>query len=168
LALFRDSSFVIRHSVNARFAYLERFPSFDKRFAIGKWRFDRRDITAPIFSIRNPERRATTRYWGHAYRRTVHYLPEEKELLEDARTRAKGKLGADIVAALMNGPLHRFPSAYQAVYVGLRCGKRGSIMHAHFAGMAAHCFRDKQVFPITSVLPRTRTTFSAAVRKRTG
>jgi glycosyltransferase involved in cell wall biosynthesis len=83
----------------------------------------------------------------------VHYLPDEKELLEEVRRAAKkGKLDADIVAALNEwGRRTDFLRLYQAVHVGLRLRQIGiDHVHAHFAGMAARtAFWINKFFSIT-------------------
>lgn len=124
-----------------RFAYLfERFPSFGQTFCYREVaELDRQDIASPIFSIRNPKDEPT-QDWDLRIVERVHYLPDEKELLEDVRRAAKKrKLGADIVAVLDEwGRRTDFLRLYQAVYVGLRLRKMGiDHVHAHFAGMAA-------------------------------
>ena len=100
---------------------------------------DRQDIAAPIFSIRNPKGEPP-QDWDRRIVERVHYLPEEKELLEEVRRAAKkGKIGTDIVAALDEwGRRTDFLRLHQAVYVGLRMREMGiNHVHAHFAGMAA-------------------------------
>jgi len=85
-----------------RFAYLfERFPSFGQTFCYREVaELDRQDIAPPIFSIRNPKDEPP-QDWDARIVERVHYLPDEKELLEEVRrAEKKGKLGADIVAAL--------------------------------------------------------------------
>jgi len=83
----------------------------------------------------------------------VHYLPDEKELLEEVRRAAKkGKLGAHIVAALDEWSRRTdFLRLYQAIYVGLRLGTMEiNHVHAHFAGMAARtAFWINKFFSIT-------------------
>ena len=83
----------------------------------------------------------------------VHYLPEEKGLLEDVRRASKKrKLSADIVAALDEwGRRPDFLRLYQAAYVGLRLRQMGiDHVHAHFAGMAARtAFWLNNFFPIS-------------------
>jgi colanic acid/amylovoran biosynthesis glycosyltransferase len=125
----------------ARFAYLfERFPSFGQTFCYREVaELDRQDITPPIFSIRNPKDEPP-QDWDTRIVQRVHYLPEEKELLEEVRHAAKkGKISADIIAALDEwGRRTDFLRLYQAVYVGLRLRQMGiDHVHAHFAGMAA-------------------------------
>jgi len=124
-----------------RFAYLfERFPSFGQTFCYREVaEMDRQDIAAPIFSIRNPKGEPP-QDWDRRIVERVHYLPEEKELLEEVRRAAKkGKIGTDIVAALDEwGRRTDFLRLHQAVYVGLRMREMGiNHVHAHFAGMAA-------------------------------
>lgn len=100
---------------------------------------DRQDIAAPIFSIRNPKDEPP-QDWDRRIVERVHYLPEEKELLEQVRLAAtKQKVSADIVAALDEwGRRTDFLRLYQAVYIGLRLREMGiDHVHAHFAGMAA-------------------------------
>jgi len=138
----------------ARFAYLfERFPSFGQTFCYREVaELDRQDIAPPIFSIRNPKDEPP-QDWDRRIVERVHYLPEEKGLLDEVR-RAQGKqrLSAGIVAALDEwGRRTDFLRLYQAVYVGLRLQKMGiDHVHAHFAGMAARtAFWINKFFPIT-------------------
>src|SRR5438067_11821456 len=124
-----------------RFAYLfERFPSFGQTFCYREVaELDRQDIAAPIFSIRNPKDEPP-QDWDTRIVERVHYLPEEKELLEDVRHDVKKrKLGTDIIDALDEwGRRTDFLRLYQAVYVGRRLRKMGiDHVHAHFAGMAS-------------------------------
>src|SRR5216117_4413338 len=137
-----------------RFAYLfERFPSFGQTFCYREVaELDRQDIVPPIFSIRNPKDEPP-QDWDTRIVERVHYLPEEKELLEDVRRAAKKrKLGADIVAALDEWDRRTdFLRLYQAIYVGLRLRQMGIYhVHAHFAGMAARtAFWINKFFSIT-------------------
>src|SRR4029077_18017428 len=137
-----------------RFAYLfERFPSFGQTFCYREVaELDRQDIVPPIFSIRNPKDEPP-QDWDTRIVERVHYLPEERELLEDVRRAAKKrKLGVDIVAALDEwGRRSDFLRLYQAIYVGLRLQQMGiDHVHAHFAGMAARtAFWINKFFPIT-------------------
>jgi colanic acid/amylovoran biosynthesis glycosyltransferase len=123
------------------FAYLfERFPSFGQTFCYREVaELDRQGITPPIFSIRNPKDEPSQDWDTHIVKR-VHYLPEEKELLDDVRRASKkGKITSEIVAVLDEwGRRSDFLRLYQAVYVGLRLQQSGvRHVHAHFAGMAA-------------------------------
>ena len=106
-----------------QFAYLfERFPSFGQTFCYREVaELDRQDITPPIFSIRNPKDEPP-QDWDTRIVERVHYLPEEKELLEVVRRDLKKrKLDPDIVAAVDEwGRRTDFLRLYQAVYVGLR------------------------------------------------
>ena len=136
------------------FAYLfERFPSFGQTFCYREVaELDRQDITPPIFSIRNPKDEPS-QDWDTRIVKRVHYLPEEKELLDDVRRASKkGKVTSEIVAALDEwGRRTDFLRLYQAVYVGLRLQQSGvRHVHAHFAGMAARtAFWIHKFFPIT-------------------
>ena len=123
------------------FAYLfERFPSFGQTFCYREVaELDRQDITPPIFSIRNPKDEPS-QDWDTRIVKRVHYLPEEKELLDDVRRASKKRdVTSGIVAALDEwGRRTDFLRLYQAVYVGLRLQQSGvRHVHAHFAGMAA-------------------------------
>jgi colanic acid/amylovoran biosynthesis glycosyltransferase len=125
----------------ARFAYLfERFPSFGQTFCYREVaELDRQHIAPPIFSIRNPKDEPP-QDWDTRIVERVHYLPEEKELLEHVRRAAKErKVGAGIIAALDEwGRRTDFLRLHQAVYVGLRLREMEiDHVHAHFAGMAA-------------------------------
>jgi colanic acid/amylovoran biosynthesis glycosyltransferase len=125
----------------ARFAYLfERFPSFGQTFCYREVaELDRQDVVPPIFSIRNPKDEPP-QDWDTRIVERVHYLPDEKELLEEVRSAAKKrKIGADVVGALDEwGRRTDFLRLYQAIYIGLRLRKMGiDHVHAHFAGMAA-------------------------------
>ena len=137
-----------------QFAYLfERFPSFGQTFCYREVaELDRQDITPPIFSIRNPKDEPP-QDWDTRIVERVHYLPEEKELLEVVRRDVKKrKLDPDIVAAVDEwGRRTDFLRLYQAVYVGLRLRKMGiDHVHAHFAGMAARtAFWINKFFSIT-------------------
>jgi colanic acid/amylovoran biosynthesis glycosyltransferase len=138
----------------AAFAYLfERFPSFGQTFCYREVaELYRQGVAAPIFSIRNPKDEPA-QDWNARIVQRVHYLPEEKELLEDVRRASKkGKLAPEIVAALDEwGRRTDFLRLYQAVYVGLRLQELGiHHVHAHFAGMAARtAFWIAKFFPIT-------------------
>ena len=138
----------------ARFAYLlERFPSFGQTFCYREVaELDRQDVAPPVFSIRNPKDEPP-QDWDPRIVEQVHYLPEEKELLEEVRHAAKKRLlGTDVIAALDEwGRRTDFLRLYQAVYVGLRLRKMGvDHVHAHFAGMAARtAFWIKKFFSVT-------------------
>ena len=138
----------------APFAYLfERFPSFGQTFCYREVaELYRQGITPPIFSIRNPKDEPA-QDWESRIVGRVHYLPQEKELLDDVRLASKkGKLTPEIVAALDDwGRRTDFLRLYQAVYVGLRLQEAGiGHVHVHFAGMAARtAFWIAKFFPIT-------------------
>lgn len=123
------------------FAYLfERFPSFGQTFCYREVaELARQGIHPPIFSIRTPKDEPPQN-WDVSIVRSVHYLPEESELLDDVRrTSKKRKLTSEIVSALDEwGRRTDFLRLYQAVYIGLRLQElRIHHVHAHFAGMAA-------------------------------
>src|SRR5205809_1194688 len=138
----------------SQFAYLfERFPSFGQTFCYREVaELARQRITPPIFSIRNPKDKPP-QDWDARIAKRVHYLPEERELLDDVRRASKNrKLTPEIVAALDEwGRRSDFLRLYQAVYVGLRLQEMGiGHVHAHFAGMAARtAFWINKFFPIT-------------------
>jgi colanic acid/amylovoran biosynthesis glycosyltransferase len=138
----------------APFAYLfERFPSFGQTFCYREVaELYRQGISPAIFSIRNPKNEPP-QDWDARIVKHVHYLPEEKELLEDVqRASKKRKLAPEIIAALDEwGRRTDFLRLYQAVYVGLRLREAGiSHVHAHFAGMAARtAFWIARFFPIS-------------------
>ncbi|HEX4696631.1 MAG TPA: glycosyltransferase family 4 protein [Candidatus Udaeobacter sp.] len=151
--------FVIRHSgfvisLMPHFAYLfERFPSFGQTFCYREVaELVRQGVTPPIFSIRNPKDEPQ-QDWDPRIVERVHYLPEEKDLLEDIRRSSKKrKLAPEIVAALDEWDRRTdFLRLHQAVYVGLRLQEMGiPHVHAHFAGMAARTgFWINKFFPIT-------------------
>src|ERR1044072_6717720 len=86
----------------AMFAYLfERFPSFGQTFCYREVEeLYRQGITPLIFSIRNPKDEPP-QDWGARVVGRVHYLPDEKELLDQVqRASKKGKLTPEIIAAL--------------------------------------------------------------------
>jgi colanic acid/amylovoran biosynthesis glycosyltransferase len=138
----------------APFAYLfERFPSFGQTFCYREVaELYGQGITPPIFSIRNPKDEPA-QDWDDRIVQRAHYLPEEKELLDDVgRASKKGRLTSEIIAALNEwGRRTDFLRLYQAVYVGLRLQQAGiSHVHAHFAGMAARtAFWIAKFFPVT-------------------
>jgi len=138
----------------ANFAYLfERFPSFGQTFCYREVaELARQGVAPPMFSIRNPKDEPP-QDWDARIVKRVHYLPEEKELLDDVRKASKKrKLTPEIVAALDEwGRRTDFLRLYQAVYVGLRLQEMGiSHVHAHFTGMAARtAFWVHRFFPVT-------------------
>jgi colanic acid/amylovoran biosynthesis glycosyltransferase len=150
--VIRHSSFVI--SLMFQFAYLfERFPSFGQTFCYREVaELARQGVTPPIFSIRNPKDEPA-QDWDARIVERVHYLPQEKELLDEVRSASKKrKLTSEIVAALDEwGRRTDFLRLYQAVYVGLRLQEMGiGHVHAHFMGMAARtAFWIHKFFPVT-------------------
>jgi glycosyltransferase involved in cell wall biosynthesis len=138
----------------APFAYLfERFPSFGQTFCYREVaEIYRQGVAASIFSIRNPKDEPA-QDWDVRIVQRAHYLPEERELLDDVRRASKkGRLAREIIAALDEwGRRTDFLRLYQAIYVGLRLQEAGiSHVHAHFAGMAARtAFWMAKFFPIT-------------------
>jgi colanic acid/amylovoran biosynthesis glycosyltransferase len=137
----------------ALFAYLfERFPSFGQTFCYREVaELYRQGTKPPIFSIRDPKDEPP-QDWDTRIIRGVHYLPEEKELLEEVQRASKKRLNPAILAALDEwGRRTDFLRLYQAVYVGLRLQDLGiGHVHAHFAGMAARtAFWIAKFFPIT-------------------
>jgi len=138
----------------SQFAYLfERFPSFGQTFCYREVvEIVRQGITPPIFSIRNPSDEPP-QDWDARIVNRVHYLPEEKELLDDVRRASKKQnLDSEIIDALDEwGRRTDFLRLYQAVYVGLRLREMGiGHVHAHFMGMAARtAFWIQKFFPIT-------------------
>src|SRR5438093_4128764 len=138
----------------ANFAYLfERFPSFGQTFCYREVvELARQGITPPIFSIRNPSDEPP-QDWDARIVNRVHYLPEEKELLDDVRRASKKQnLDSEIIDALDEwGRRTDFLRLYQAVSVGLRLREMGiGHVHAHFMGMAARtAFWIHKFFPVT-------------------
>ncbi len=138
----------------ANFAYLfERFPSFGQTFCYREVaELAQQGITPPIFSIRNP-RNEPRQDWDVRIVDRIHYLPEEKELLDYVQRASKQrKLTSEIVAALDEwGRRTDFLRLYQAVYIGLHLQQLGiRHVHAHFAGMAARtAFWVHRFFPVT-------------------
>jgi colanic acid/amylovoran biosynthesis glycosyltransferase len=137
-----------------QFAYLfERFPSFGQTFCYREVaELDRQGVVPPIFSIREPKDEPP-QDWDERIANHVHYLPEEKELLDDVRRASKkGEVTGEIIAVLDEwGRRRDFLRLYQAVYVGLRLQKIGvRHVHAHFAGLAARtAFWIGRFFPIS-------------------
>ena len=124
-----------------QFAYLfERFPSFGQTFCYREVaELARQGVMPPIFSIRKP-RDKPSQDWDKQIVERVHYLPEEKELLDEVRRASqKQKITREVIAALDEwGRRTDFLRLYQAVYIGLRLQRMGiAHAHAHFAGMAA-------------------------------
>jgi colanic acid/amylovoran biosynthesis glycosyltransferase len=125
----------------SQFAYLfERFPSFGQTFCYREVaELDRQGVAPPIFGIRSPKDEPP-QDWDMRIVERIHYLPDEKDLLEDVRHASKKrKLNPEIVAAMGEwGRRTDFLRLYQAVYVGVRLREMGiRHVHAHFAGMAA-------------------------------
>src|SRR5436190_21746143 len=138
----------------ANFAYLfERFPPYGETFCNREVaEVDRQGVASPIFSIRKPKDEPPQE-WDPRIIELVHYVPDEKELLNDVRSASKKrKLTPEIVGALDDwGRRTDFLRLYQAVYVGLRLQELGvRHVHAHFAGMAARtAFWIHRFFPMT-------------------
>src|SRR5205809_3173925 len=138
----------------ANFAYLfERFPSFGQTFCYREVaELAQQGITPPIFSIRNP-RNEPRQDWDVRIVDRIHYLPEEKELLDYVQRASKQrKLMSEIVAALDEwGRRTDFLRLYQAAYIGLHLQQLGiRHVHAHFAGIAARtAFWIHRFFPVT-------------------
>src|ERR1700693_4734047 len=137
-----------------KFAYLfERFPSFGQTFCYREVaELAQQGITPPIFSIRNPKDEPP-QDWDNRILKRVHYLPEEKELLDNVRSASRRqKLTPEIVSALDEwGRRTDFLRLYQAVYVGLRMQEmRIGHVNAHLTGMVArNAFWIHKFFPIT-------------------
>jgi colanic acid/amylovoran biosynthesis glycosyltransferase len=124
-----------------KFAYLfERFPSFGQTFCYREVaELAQQGVRPPVFAIRKPKDEPP-QDWDEGIVQRVHYLPEEKELVDDVRRASKkGKLTGEVIAALDEwGRRPDFLRLHQAVYVGLRLQEMEiGHVHAHFAGMAA-------------------------------
>src|SRR6266699_6055302 len=137
-----------------QFAYLfERFPSFGQTFCYREVaELAQQGVRSPVFAIRKRKDEPLQDWDEHIVQR-VHYLPEEKELLDDVRRASKkGKLTGEVIAALDEwGRRPDFLRLHQAVYVGLRLQEiEIGHVHAHFAGMAARtAFWIQRFFPIS-------------------
>src|SRR6266702_274982 len=84
------------------FAYLfERFPSFGQTFCYREVaELARQGVNSPIFAIRNPKNEPP-QDWDPRIVERVHYLPDEEQLLREARRASKkGKLTGDVIAVL--------------------------------------------------------------------
>jgi len=138
----------------APFAYLfERFRSFGQTFCYREVaEVYRQGVAPPIFSIRNPKGEPA-QDWDARIVKRVHYLPEEKELLEEVQRASKRRRLTPVIIAALDewGRRTDFLRLYQAVYVGLRLQELGiHHVHAHFAGMAARtAFWVAKFFPVT-------------------
>ena len=138
----------------APFAYLfERFPSFGQTFCYREVaEVYGQGVAPPIFSIRNPKGEPA-QDWDARIVKRVHYLPEEKELLEEVQRASKRRRLTPVIIATLDewGRRTDFLRLYQAVYVGLRLQELGiHHVHAHFAGMAARtAFWVAKFFPVT-------------------
>src|SRR5205809_2012776 len=137
-----------------QFAYLfERFPSFGQTFCYREVaELAQQGVRSPVFAIRKRKDEPLQDWDEHIVER-VHYLPEEKELLDDVhRASKKGKLKGEVIAELDEwGRRPDFLRLHQAVYVGLRLQEMEiGHLHAHFAGMAARtAFWIQRFFPIS-------------------
>lgn len=129
------------------------FPRLDKHFAIARLRSFIVKALHRQFSQSGIRKDEPPQDWDTRIVRRVHYLPEEKELLEEVqRASKKRRLSPAVIAALDDwGRRTDFLRLYQAVYVGLRLQDLGiGHVHAHFAGMAARtAFWIAKFFPIT-------------------
>src|SRR5437879_2070521 len=118
----------------ANFAYLfERFPSFGQTFCYREVaELSRQSITPPIFSIRNPKDEPA-QDWDPSVVQRVHYLPEEKQLLEEVRRASKkGKLTTEIIGALDEwGGAPIFFGSIRLFTSGCACKRWGFDMFMH-------------------------------------
>src|SRR5437773_252320 len=151
------------------FAYLfERFPSFGQTFCYREVAdLDRRDITPPIFSIRNPKDEPS-QDWDMCIVKRVNYLPVEKELLDDVRRASKkGKVTSEIITALDEwGRRTDFLRLYQEVYVGLRLQQFGvrtqkseptnSYTPTHSSNIARNRYNQKSLAKASAKAQRAR------------
>jgi len=144
----------------ASFAYLfERFPSFGQTFCYREVaELYRQGVAPPIFSIRNPKDEPA-QDWDARIVKQVHYLPEEKELLDEVqRASKKRRLSPAIIAALDEwGRRTDFLRLYQAVYV---CKRRESdmFMHTLLGWRRGPPSGSPNFFQALLALPRTPTT----------
>src|SRR5882757_10359383 len=115
----------------SRFAYLfERFPSFGQTFCYREVaELYRQGIAPPIFSIRNPKDEPA-QDWDTRIVKRVHYLAEEKELLEEVqRASKKRRLTPAIIAALDEwGGAPIFFAFIRLFMSDCSCKRRGSAM----------------------------------------
>ncbi|HET9418830.1 MAG TPA: glycosyltransferase family 4 protein [Chthoniobacterales bacterium] len=123
-----------------RLAYLfERFPAFSQTFCYREVaELIRQGAKIDIYSLRRPTEEPA-QDWDEQIVERVHYLPEEKPLLEEvARMLRKRKLPPVRETIDHWGRKTDFLRLQQAVYVGLPLQDAGiRHVHAHFAGMAA-------------------------------
>jgi colanic acid/amylovoran biosynthesis glycosyltransferase len=121
-------------------AYLfERFPAFSQTFCYREVaELLRQEAKIDIYSLRRPSGEPR-QDWDERIVRRVHYLPEEKPLVEEVgRLLRKRKLPHVSDAIEEWGRRTDFLRLQQAIYIGLRLQEAGiDHVHAHFAGMAA-------------------------------
>src|SRR5438309_4197920 len=159
------------HFLMTPFAYLfERFPSFGQTFCYREVaELYRQGFTPPIFSIRNP-RDEPAQDWDARIVRCVHYLPEEKELLDDVRRASKkGRLAPEIVASLDEwGRRTDFLRLIRLFMSGCACRRRGSVMFMRTsrAWQRARLSGSPSFFQSPLVSPHTPTTFLRQVSLR--
>ncbi|MDQ6625933.1 MAG: glycosyltransferase family 4 protein [Verrucomicrobiota bacterium] len=136
-----------------RIAYVfERFPSFGQTFLYREVaELVRQGAEVTIFSIRKPTGEPS-QDWDENLVKTVHYLPDEAELVREISRAMRGReLPPAAVRAITEWDRQSdFLRLYQAAYIGLRLPKAGiTRVHAHFAGMAARtAYWLKQFFGI--------------------
>lgn len=125
----------------AEVAYLfERFPSFGQTFCYREVvELERQGVHVHVFSIRRPDDEPP-QDWDADIVRRVHYLPAEKELVQEIdRAIRQQSVPARAEHAIRDWDRRSdFLRLYQAAYIGMRLDRLGiSRLHAHFAGMAA-------------------------------
>jgi colanic acid/amylovoran biosynthesis glycosyltransferase len=122
-------------------AYLfERFPSFGQTFCYREVvELERQGTTVDVFSIRRPVGEPQ-QDWDRSLVERVHYLPEEKALVEEVDRLLKTNAVSEPARQAVKewGRQSDFLRLYQAIYIGVRLREKGlRHIHAHFAGMAA-------------------------------
>jgi len=121
-------------------AYLfERFPAFSQTFCYREVaELISQGAKIDIYSLRRPTGEPP-QDWDEEIVRRVHYLPEEKPLIEEVHRLLRERRLAHVSGAIEDwGRKTDFLRLQQAVYVGSRLQDAGiHHVHAHFAGMAA-------------------------------
>ncbi len=118
----------------------ERFPTFTQTFCVREvMELERQGIEPLIFSVRDTRDEVPRHFPEELYQR-VHFLPEEKKLIEWVKVaKERNELPQQVVLSLRHwGERPDKMRLYEAAYIGRKMMEAGvAHSHSHFAGIGA-------------------------------